>query len=280
MSTKAAKANHLTTREPASAYYPGTSVPTDLPHIISQGVATSVASAVAAIDPKAETFSAVAPSGASVTQANGYTIARAPSGATVTVYPPDANGRRKVVTRAPNGATVVSYTDEGDDVTDAVSRPFREKNNAIQDAIAMKAVGVTPEYAHAMRASAPELRDVDGDDLVSMKAVGVTPAYVHDLSLAGIRDFDAGDLAGARAVGVDGRFVREMRAAGFGDTDLSDLTGARAVGITGDYVRQMRLAGYDGDLSDFIALRSLSGGKRPKPSLPPLPPTPPRTPGG
>jgi hypothetical protein len=71
-----------------------------------------------------------------------------------------------------------------------------------------------------------------------------------------------------------------MRAAGFGDADLSDLTGARAVGVTGAYVRQMRLAGYDGDLSDFIALRSLKDGRRPRPSLPPLPPSPPRPPGG
>ena len=189
-------------------------------------------------------------------------------------------GRRKVVARAPNGATTVTYADADDDIPGAVSAPFHKKDDAIQNAIAMKAVGVTPEYIAAMRASAHELRDADADDLVGMKAVGVTPGYVHELSAAGIRDFDAGDIAGARAVGVDGAYIREMRAAGFGDADLSDLTGARAVGVTGAYVRQMRLAGYDGDLSDFIALRSLKDGRRPRPSLPPLPPSPPRPPGG
>jgi hypothetical protein len=269
----------------SAPYYSASAVPTDLPHIIAQGVSTSVASAVEAIHPgvaiapNGSDFESVSPSGASVRSVNGMTIARAPSGATVTVYPADAQGRRKVVARAPNGATTVTYADGDDGINGAVAAPFHQHDSAIQDAIAMKAVGMTPEYAAAMRASAPELRDADTDDLVGMKAIGVTPAFVRDLTAAGLRDFDAGDVAGARAVGVDGNYIREMRAAGFGDADLGDLTGARAVGITGDYVRQMRLAGYSGDLDDFIALRSL-GGHRVRPALPPLPPAPPRPPGG
>jgi bla regulator protein BlaR1 len=266
-------------------YYQGSAGAADLPHIIAEGVSTSVAGAVAAINPHVAVgpnesdFESVGPNGASVRSVNGTTVATSPSGATVTVYAPDAHGRRKVVARGPNGATTVSYADSDDDIAGAVSAPFHEKNNALQNAIAMKAVGMTPEYMAAMRASAPELRDADADDLMGMKAVGATPAYVHDLSAAGLRDFDAGDLAGARAVGVDGGYIREMRAAGFGDADLSDLTGARAVGVTGEYIRQMRLAGYDGDLDDFVSLRALKDGRRPRPALPPLPPAPPRSPG-
>jgi beta-lactamase regulating signal transducer with metallopeptidase domain len=268
--------------EPGSAYYPGNSVPTDLPSIIGQGVAASVHGAMAAISTDdGGDFEATSPNGATVTSSAGIMVARAPSGATVTVYPPDAQGRRKVVARAPNGATTVTYADEDDDIPGAVSAPFHKHDDAIQNAIAMKAVGVTPEYVAAMRAAAHELRDADADDMVGLKAVGVTPAYVHDLVAAGIRDFDAGDLAGARAVGVDSNFIREMRAVGFGDADLGDLTGARAVGVTGDYVRKMRLAGYEGDLSDFIALRSATAGRTPRPTMPPLPPAPPpRPPGG
>jgi beta-lactamase regulating signal transducer with metallopeptidase domain len=263
-------------------YYPE-SAPTDLPSIISQGVSTSVQTAVAAIGPTINRATngdvqAVSPSGASVTTHDGITTAIAASGATTTVYPADAHGRRKVVMRGPNGATVVTYADSDDDIPGAVSAPFREKNEALRNAIAMKAVGMTPEYMAEMRNSTRELRDADIDDMMGMKAVGVTPAYVRDLTAAGLRNFDASDVAGARAVGVDGNFIREMRAAGFGDADLSDLTGARAVGISGSYIRQMRLAGYDGDLGDFIALRSLSGSKRVRPTMPPLPPAPPRLP--
>ena len=272
--TKSARSN---AKYPEPYYSGGPEVAADLPSIISDGVATSVETAVAAIRPlsRSDTNQAVAENGASVLSSNGIMVARAPNSATVTVYPPDKDGRRKVVARAPNGATAVSYADADDDIPGALSAPFHKKNNAIENAIAMRAVGMTADYAAAMRASAPELRDADVDDLIGMKAVGVTPEYVHDLRSAGLRDFDAGDVAGARAVGVDAGYIREMRAAGFGDADLSDLTGARAVGVTGEYVRAMRLQGYDGDLSDFTALRSVTKGRRPAPPYPPLPPRPP-----
>jgi beta-lactamase regulating signal transducer with metallopeptidase domain len=270
---KAAAANPAQYPEP---YYKGAKeVPTDLPSIIGEGVATSVQSAMSAIDMRSDDFESIAPSGASVRSSGGVLVARAPTGATVTVYPADAQGRRKVVARAPNGATTVTYADDDDDIPGAVSTPFHAKDNAIENAIAMKAVGVTPDYVAAMRASSPELRDADADDFIGMKAVGVTPDYVRDLASAGIRDFDAGDLAGARAVGVTGAYVREMRGMGFADADLGDLTGARAVGVTSDYVREMRLQGYDGDLDDYIALRSVTGDRHP-----PRPPQPPRPPGG
>ena len=268
---------------PSSAAYPqpyysgAADVPADLPSIISSGVAATVETAVSAVRPHSddEDFQAIAPNGASVVSTNGMTVARAPSGATVTVYPPDRDGRRKVVARAPNGAVAVSYADDDEDLPGAVSAPFHRKDDAMQQAIAMKAVGVTPEYAAAIRASAHELNDADLDDLIGMKAVGVTPGYVRDLVSAGLRDFDAGDISGARAVGVDAAYIREMRAAGMGDADLSDLTGARAAGVTGAYIQQMRLQGYDGDIGEFTALRSLTNHHRPPPSMPPLPPKPP-----
>jgi hypothetical protein len=229
---------------------------------------------MSAISSSNNDFAATSSDGATVMSKGGVLVAHAPSGATVTVYPADAQGRRKVVAIAPNGAQAVTYADADDDIPGAVSAPFHNKDSAIENAIAMKTVGVTPDYVAAMRAAAPELRDADADDLIGMKAVGVTPDYVRGLYAAGIRDFDAGDLAGARAVGVDGNYVREMRAAGFGTADLGDLTGARAVGVSGAYVRQMRLQGYDGDLDDFIALKSIVGNRPP-----PVPPVPPRPPG-
>ena len=174
------------------------SAPTDLPTIITRGVATSVETAVAAINPgvkvgPGDNFEATAPSGASVRTVNGVTIATAASGATTTIYGPDAKGRRKVVMRSPSGATMVTYADSDDDIPGAVSAPFREKNRALQNAIAMKAVGMTPEYVAAMRASSPQLRDADGDDMMGMKAVGVTQAYVHYLVAAGLREQRPGD---------------------------------------------------------------------------------------
>ena len=148
-------------------------------------------------------FVTQAPSGATITRKNGVLMTRAPSGATVTVYPPDSHGRQKIVSVAPNGARTVTYGDASD-----------RRNSAIDRAIEMKAVGVTPEYAASIRAAAPWLTNLDSDDIVGMKAVGVTPQYIRDLSRA------------------------------FGKVDEDTITEARAVGLSGDYVRQMAAAGY------------------------------------
>lgn len=262
---------------PAPYYSGSRDVPTDLPSIIGEGVTTSVQTAVSAMTSTGPSgdFELVSPSGSSVTSKGGLLVSRASSGATVTVYPPDAEGRRKVVARAPNGAVAVSYADD-DDIPGFGSMHVHHNDSALEQAMAMKAVGVTPEYMAAIRAVAPKLRDADPDDFVQMKAVGVTPDYVRDLASAGLVNLDPDELTQARAIGLSGSYVREMRGVGFGDADIDDLTGARAVGVTGDYIRQMRVAGFDGDLDDFTAMRAVSR----KDSRPPRPPRPPQPPGG
>ena len=216
---KKAGAQTFAASEPYSPYYPeAREVPVDLPHIIARGVSTSVASAVAAVQSaKSGDFSLVAPSGASVTgkdgtivtrapggastvnYADGRTVASAPSGATVTVYPPDSSGRRRVVSIAPSGATAVAYADAGV-ATGAIVGSWAERhdshNSAIDRAIEMKAVGVTPDYVAAIKSALPQLR-LTADDVVQLRAVGVTPDFIQELAREGYRNLDADDITGA-----------------------------------------------------------------------------------
>ena len=111
--TSAAK-KAATASNPKAAYAPyyPEAAPTDLPSIISQGVSTSVETAVGAINPSCKIgpgadFVATGPNGASVRTVNGVTVATGPNGATTTIYPPDARGRSRIVARGPNGATMV-----------------------------------------------------------------------------------------------------------------------------------------------------------------------------
>jgi bla regulator protein BlaR1 len=243
---KAAKAagGKLAASEPASAYYPQTrETPTDLPSIIATGVSSSVTAAVSAATSVAgrdsePDFRAVGPSGASVESARGTMVARGPDGATVTVYPPDAQGRRKTVARAANGATVVSYADADGD-------PIRRHNDSVIDrVIEMKAVGVTPEYLAAVRGASPALANADLDDIVGMRAVGVTPEYIRQLAAAGLGTLNVDQLTEARAVGVDADYVRAMSAAGLRAT-LDEYVEMRAVGVTPEYAAQFRKSGYN-----------------------------------
>jgi beta-lactamase regulating signal transducer with metallopeptidase domain len=273
----------LAASESVAPYYPAHDEPTDLPHIIARGVSTSVATAVAAVAPQAQVaandgdFESIAPSGATVRRSNGVTVARAPSGATVTVYPPDANGRRKVVAVAASGATAISYQDADADIPGFARKHQREPKSAIDQAIEMKAVGVTPEYVAAMRAASPALRAADEDDLVGMKAVGVTPDYVRDLAAAGFGNLDADQLTDARAVGVTGEFVRAMRAEGY-NGDLDDFVQMRAVGVTPGYAEQFKRAGYKLSLEKLVDLRAngVDLDDLRNPPVPPAPPQPPR----
>ena len=279
-------ASKLSASEPLDAYYPAQNEPTDLPHIIAKGVSTSVETAVAAVAPHVDVnpnveadadFESIAPSGASVRRTNGITVARAPNGATVTVYPPDASGRRKVIAVAQNGAKTISYASADEDLRVFGKKHEREPKSALDRAIEMKAVGVTPEYVSAVRAASPALRDADADDLVGMKAVGVTPDYIRDLAAAGFANLDAEALTDARAVGLTGGYIREMRDAGY-NGDIDDFVQLRALAITPQYAEQFTRAGYKVSIDKLVELKANGidiDDLRDPPSPPPAP-RPPR----
>lgn len=210
----------------------------------------------------------VEPNGATTTiMDNGMIIARAPSGATSTVYPPDKNGRRRVVAVGPNGAVAEAYADAGaipglagtfaHPDPDPDPNPNPRRNSAIDRAIEMKAVGVTPEYIAAIRSVAPQL-NLDGDDLVELKSVGVTPAFIQELARLGYRSVDADDITAAYAVGVRADYVRALAAAGYGRLSLEDLTELRAVGVTAADIERFRRAGYPNlDVDKLTELKAL-----------------------
>jgi bla regulator protein BlaR1 len=272
---------------PASTYYPGVrEVPADLPHIIANGVSTSVTSAVAAISQSRDgDFSVVGPSGetvtrtagttvsraangATVTTGNGVTVSRDPSGATVTVYPPDASGRRRVESRAANGALAVAYADADRDAAGAGP----DRDDALDTAIEMKAMGLSPEYAAAIRAASPALRNASLEDLIGLKAVGVTPQYVQELTRAGYGSLGVEEIQQARAVGLTPDYMRAVRATGVRAT-IDDLVELRTMGVTPDELARVRATGA----VTKERLRNAVAGPRP-PRTPPPPPPPPRSP--
>jgi bla regulator protein BlaR1 len=262
--------------EPAAAYYPAArDVPTDLPHIIASGVSTSVATAAAAITTTARpvtvqsgNFEAISQSGGKVVSNNGVTVARAPSGAQVTIYPPDSRGLRKVVAVDPSGARSVTFADAGSlpglasavgapPIPPAPPPPPLAQKRAIDRAIEMKAVGVTPEYVAAMKSALPQLR-LTSEDLVQLKGVGVTPDFIQELAREGYHDVSADDISGAYAVGVRTDYIRAMAAEGYPRLSLEQLTEMRAVGIMPSDVERFRRAGFTHlDVDELVQAKTL-----------------------
>ena len=122
--------------------------------------------------------------------------------------------------------------------------PIGPHANAVERAIAIKAIGVTPEYLAALRASSPRLRSIRADEAVGLKAVGVSAAYVRELAAAGYGHLDADDLTEARAMGIRGDYIRGLAAAGYPRLSMDQLVELRAMGITGSDVERFRRAGY------------------------------------
>ena len=213
----------------ASEYYPGSDVPTDLPSIISEGVAASVQSAVAAINPDVninplninppninldgDDFEATSPSGASVRRGQWADGREQPRRR----HRDGLSGRR--AGPAQDRRTRRQRRNDRDlcrrrTTTSPVSRSIRNTSKGFDKAIKIKAMNVTPEYILDMRTAAPSLGHLDVSEYASMKAVGVTPDFAHDLVVAGFPDVDSDELVQARAVGVSGGYVRVAKGPG------------------------------------------------------------------
>jgi beta-lactamase regulating signal transducer with metallopeptidase domain len=122
--------------------------------------------------------------------------------------------------------------------------PFGPHANLVERAIAIKAIGVTPEYLAALRASSPRLRTIRADEAVGLKAVGVTADYVRELAAAGYGHLDADDLTEARALNVRGDYIRGLAAAGYPRLSMDQLVELRALNVTGADIERFRRAGY------------------------------------
>jgi beta-lactamase regulating signal transducer with metallopeptidase domain len=189
-----------------------TEVPTDLPSIIAGGVSTAV--------------SAVAPERAvPAQQARAAAVAEAVE---------SAEKAREVAIAQASAATAKAR---------AAARAHALSEDEVDAIIQMKAVGVTANYANAIRAVSPTLRSLDAPELAGLKAVGVTPEFVRGLVSAGFRDLDANQIMTAQAVGMTGDYARAMATAGVA-RDFDDYIQLRAVGVPVQYVIKVRRSGY------------------------------------
>jgi bla regulator protein BlaR1 len=222
--------------------------PADLPHIIASGVSTSVQAAVAAVAPG---------------QVNDQREARSEAAAEALDAARDA--RENAIDQA---------RDAAQEARDAIREEVRG-GGRVDQIIAMKAAGVSPEYVNALRAAQPRLRAVDAANFAGMKSIGVTPEFARDLAAAGFRNLDENGLAEARAVGLTGDYARAMASAGV-PLNLEDYVQLRAMGISPRYVLSLRKSGYS-PVDTHKIVQMWAVGVRPG-DLNVAPPTPPRPP--
>ena len=199
------------------------------------------------------------------TKSDGTVVLAGPTGGIVKVLPADSHGRRRAVVMSPGGE-VIAYADARSvpGLATAIAHPHATDNpgpgkqkSAVDRAIELKAVGVTPEYLAAIRSAAPQLR-LDHDEIVAMKSVGVTPAFIQELARLGYRNLDGDEIVGAYSVGVREDYVRALAAAGYGRLTMDQLTQLKSVGVTAGDIQRYRRAGFSNlDVDRLTELKAL-----------------------
>ncbi|MGH6705585.1 MAG: M56 family metallopeptidase [Sphingomicrobium sp.] len=165
------------------------------------------------------------------------------------------------------------------DKLDVRNKALHGKKDAIDHAIEMKLMGVTPEYAAAIRASGPQFRNLDAGELVALKAQRVTPELVRSIVAAGYGNESPDTIGEAAVMGVTSDYIREIKAAGYGGASLDELTEMRTMGVTGAYIKKVRRTGY-GKLTakQLIKLREHGMDAEDSDHEPPATPDPPPSP--
>jgi len=120
----------------------------------------------------------------------------------------------------------------------------------VDQLIALKLQGVTPDYVRQMRALGLNL---NAEEVIQMRVQGVTPEYVKEMRAMGLK-FSAEQLVGMKVQGLTPEYVREMHELGF-QPDADTLVGMRVQGVTPEYVREMHDLGFQPDADTLVGMR-------------------------
>jgi beta-lactamase regulating signal transducer with metallopeptidase domain len=108
-------------------------------------------------------------------------------------------------------------------------------------------------YIGALQAAG--LKDLTVDEIVALKIHGVTPEYIHELHAVGL-DATSEELVSLRIHEVTPEFIRELSAAGLSHLRVEDYLAARMQGITPEFVQKIRSHGFkDLTLQQLISLK-------------------------
>jgi beta-lactamase regulating signal transducer with metallopeptidase domain len=120
----------------------------------------------------------------------------------------------------------------------------------VDQLIAMKTQGVTPEYVQGLREQGMH---PDADNVVSMRIQGVTPEYVRDVRGLGLNP-DEDQIVSMRIRGVSPEYVRGLKEKGI-RADVDDLISMRIQGVTPAYVQGLHDQGLQPDVDNLVSMR-------------------------
>jgi hypothetical protein len=111
-------------------------------------------------------------------------------------------------------------------------------NNDLDTLVALKSLGVTPEYAKSMAATG--LGKPSVQDLIAMKSLGVTPEYLASLKQSGLGPKDLQQAIALKSLGVTPEYAAAMKQAGYANLDANELVALKAQGMTPEHAKWLK----------------------------------------
>jgi hypothetical protein len=103
------------------------------------------------------------------------------------------------------------------------------KDLTVDEIIALKIHGVTPEYIRGLRVAGIE---ASSPELVSLKIHEITPEYVRGLAAAGLTNLRVHEYLAAKIQGITPEFIQGIRSHGFKDLTLRQLIALKMADIS------------------------------------------------
>lgn len=148
-----------------------------------------------------------------------------------------ANGMARPNREQAYGLTIV---DARRGLLDAL-RAARYPMPAVDDYIAMSAIGVTPSYIRDLTAAG--YRPDNSKRLIEFAAIGVSPAYLGSLARAGYANLPQDHVVQLAALKIDPAFIRGFERIGYRNIDVDTLVQLKALDITPEFVLAVRRSG-------------------------------------
>jgi beta-lactamase regulating signal transducer with metallopeptidase domain len=155
--------------------------------------------------------------------------------------------------QSPSGAASSNTTSYLQGMRDA-GYPL-DLDSDLNSLIALKSIGVTPEYAKSMAAAGlgkPSLHE-----LITLKSVGVTPEYVASLKQSGLTPLTFHDVVTDKTMGITPEYAAEMKQKGFGNLNAHELVTMKSMGVTPEYAAQMKQGFGDLNTHELVTMKSM-----------------------
>ena len=121
---------------------------------------------------------------------------------------------------------------------------------SVDQLVALKVQGVTPEYVRELRAAGVELSP---EQVIALKVQDVTPEYVREMKSLG-QQTEANNLIAMKVQDITPQYVRAMQAAGL-NFDTGKLIGMKVQDITPEYFQQLHTLGFNPTADEAIAMK-------------------------